>query len=211
MTGQKIIASGFTSFMALARMGLIRVNPDGSLDATTFGMSGKATNVISTSKTINKVYAVGLQSNGKIILGGARVDALGSAYLLTRLNQDKTLDTNFGNNGFATENMNWTFFDFTRVQSIIIQPDDKILVGLLYPDATPYMARFSADGKTIGPGFCSSVSVYTEYTEPERRRSNGVRWSVQAHHGTAEQRLYSCRFLSRAYFRAGKSAGYQKI
>jgi uncharacterized delta-60 repeat protein len=121
--------------------GIIRLNPDGSLDA------GFALN---NSLNLNG-YGLALQTDGKIILGGNFSLYRGdSAKCLVRLNSDGTIDTAFMNNlgsGFDS----W-------VQTIIIQPDGKIVVGGRFTECngTPCdrIVRLNGDG-TVDLAFLS--------------------------------------------------------
>lgn len=70
----------------------VRLNSDGSLDSS-FGTGGFSTPNVAT----NVIDAIGLQTNGQIILGGDDSNFL--QFLLVRLNTDGSLDTTFGNNG----------------------------------------------------------------------------------------------------------------
>lgn len=72
----------------------------------------------------NNVFAMAIQINGKVIVGGHFTTYKGVACptRLVRLNLDGSLDTTF-NNGGGTRGFNGL------VDSIAIQPDGKIIVG----------------------------------------------------------------------------------
>lgn len=74
-----------------------RYNPDGSLDAS-FGTGGRVTTAIGNGA--DKAYALLLQPDGKIVLGGdSSQGANGKDFALVRYNADGTLDASFGNGG----------------------------------------------------------------------------------------------------------------
>lgn len=84
--GKIIIGGNFTSFNGVNRYHVARLNADGSVD-TTFN-PGLGAN--------GKVWAVGLQSDGKIFIGGEFTSYNGTnCNYLARLNADGSLDTEF--------------------------------------------------------------------------------------------------------------------
>ena len=107
----KIICGGnFTVYSGVSQNYITRLNSNGTLD-TTFQIGNGFNNV---------VYAIGLQSDGKIIVGGDFIyfDNNDLVYgNIVRLNINGTLDTYFG---YGLDN---------PVYSITIQSNDKILVG----------------------------------------------------------------------------------
>jgi uncharacterized delta-60 repeat protein len=112
----KILAGGF--FGAYNGVGvnsyLVRLNSDGTLDSgfTSGGPIGFN----------NPVFSLGLQPDGKILVGGALTaynGVIANAYL-ARLNSDGTIDPGFtgGVTGFDD-----------RVYSLVLQPDGKVIAG----------------------------------------------------------------------------------
>lgn len=108
----KILAAGrFTSFNDVPCSKLVRLNPDGSID-----------NTFSIGEGFDKyVYAIALQSDGKIVLGGTFLTFNKTKQnRLARLNSDGSLDTSFqSGSGFSKGD----------VRTILIQPDNRIIVG----------------------------------------------------------------------------------
>lgn len=94
---------------------IIRLNTDGSKD-TTF-------NIGETGFSLNGIYAVTLQPDGKILVGGYFVELNGQPEKkLVRLNSDGSKDTSFDiGTGFLSGN--------SYIQAITLQSDGKILVG----------------------------------------------------------------------------------
>lgn len=108
----KIILAGESGDLGqFENFAVARYNSDGTLD-TTFGSNGKLSINIGTNSigpySIDGIYAVKLQSNGKIILAGY-TDAQNSIEVynsaLVRLNTDGTIDTSFGTNGKTITNI----------------------------------------------------------------------------------------------------------
>ena len=71
---------------------LVRYNPDGSLD-TSFGSNGKVTTDFGAAEI---GYAVAVQPDGKIVVGGASIPG---ALAFARYNPDGSLDTTFDGDG----------------------------------------------------------------------------------------------------------------
>ena len=94
--GKIIIAGEFTSFNGTSRYHIARLNTDGSLDATFnpgLGADGK-------------IWAVALQANGKIVIGGEFQNYNGNiCQYLARLNSDGTQDTTFNANNSLNGNV----------------------------------------------------------------------------------------------------------
>lgn len=109
--GQVVIGGLFTNYNGVALSSVARLNPDGSVDQTFKPGTGAD----------NAVYAIALQIDGKIVLGGdfTHFDGINRSRLV-RLNPDGTPDPSMnigsGANGF--------------VSGLLIQPDRKVvLVG----------------------------------------------------------------------------------
>lgn len=102
------IAGDFTSVGGSSRNRIAKVTPGGALDATWAG----------PGTVSNRINAVGVQPNGKVVVGGLFTTIGGvTRNRLARLNADGSLDLSFN------PNLNNT------VSTITIQPDGKILVG----------------------------------------------------------------------------------
>lgn len=112
----KIIAGGsFTQYNGQAHNRIIRLNTDGSVDNTF--VTGNGFN--------NEIWSIAIQPNGKILVGGKFSSYNGIVQNgIVRLNSDGSLDTSF-NTGTGLNISEWNF----SVGSIILQPDQKILVG----------------------------------------------------------------------------------
>ena len=156
----KILAAGnFTTFASSTRNRLVRLNTDGTEDAIFATNLGSGFN--------NLVRSVFLQSDGKILVGGAFTTfASSTRNRIVRLNTDGTEDTTFATNlGSGFNN---------AVRSAFLQPDGKIVVG---GDFTTFasstrnrLVRLNADGTedttfatNLGSGFNNLVrSVFLQ-------------------------------------------------
>ena len=145
--GKILIGGDFTSYNGTARNSIVRANPDGYID-TTFTVGTGANSYIND---------IGVQSDGKIVIGGAFTSYNGtSRNYIARLNADGSLDTSFDVGTGAS----------TTVNSIAIQSDGKILVGGFFTSyngtARNYIARLNANGSldttfTVGAGANAAV------------------------------------------------------
>jgi uncharacterized delta-60 repeat protein len=119
-TDGKIVAIGiFDTFNGNARSRVVRLNADGTEDSAFQANIGTA--------AFGDVWAVAIQADGKILIGGAFATwngvGLGAASYLVRLNTDGTRDTTFSTNLGTGLVGNF-------ILSLAVQPSDqKILVG----------------------------------------------------------------------------------
>jgi uncharacterized delta-60 repeat protein len=97
----------------------------------------------------DEVYALALQPDGKIIVGGAFTTARGTVKNhIARLNADGSLDAGFNAGG--------TVGVSAPVYAIAVQPDDKVIISGSFITARGttknYIARLNADG-SLDAGF----------------------------------------------------------
>lgn len=155
--GKLVVAGNFAAFTpngsttAVPRNYIARLNTDGTVDSA---FNTRASSV---------VVALGLQSDGKIVIGGQFIALQGSAdttatprNYIARLNADGTIDTTFDPN--ANNALN----------TILVQPSDgKIVIGGAFTTLQPnkatnwtgrkYIARLNTDG-TVDPTFDLDLS-----------------------------------------------------
>jgi uncharacterized delta-60 repeat protein len=98
-----------------------RYNINGTFDST-FGFGGKT---ITQYESSSGAHDMSIQKDGKIIVTGATFSGKLDTYL-ARYNQNGTLDSSFGNNGKVIN----SFSSGDDVsQSLVIQSDDKVVIG----------------------------------------------------------------------------------
>ncbi|GAL87674.1 hypothetical protein MYP_4904 [Sporocytophaga myxococcoides] len=139
---QQILAAGlFSTYNGAAAQGVVRVNANGSKDNTFNSSTG----------TNGEVWDMALQSDGKIILGGAftKYKSISKNYLV-RINSDGTIDNNFAMGTGADED----------IHSVTIQKDGKIIIGgefnTFNKNLEKYLSRLNADG-TDDPTFSLEI------------------------------------------------------
>ena len=153
----KVVAAGSTGHPQQGDQdfAVARYKPNGSLDPT-FGFDGKvATGFPSAADFAN---AVALQPDGKIIVAGATLTGLRSAFALVRYNADGTLDEGFGAGG----QVRTSFADTSDIaNAVAVQPNGKIVVAgyafaAFHSDFA--LARYNADG-TLDTSFGAGGKV----------------------------------------------------
>jgi uncharacterized delta-60 repeat protein len=147
--GKILVGGFFTSYSGVSSSGIIRLNTNGSVDNSF--VIGTGFNSI--------VFAITLQSDGKILVGGFFTSYSGVArnYII-RLNTDGSVDTSFViGTGFNNE-----------VSALELQSDGKILVGGYFTSYSGVsrnnIIRLNSDGSidtsfVIGTGFNSTVDA----------------------------------------------------
>lgn len=138
--GKFLIGGNFSQVQGLARNGIARMNPDGSLDATFDPGSG----------VDNWVLQLALQSDGKILIGGVFSKYNGVARPgIARVNSNGSLDTTF-NPGIGVNG---------EIYEIIPQADGKTLIAGNFTQyngvARARICRLNANGSldsTFNPG-----------------------------------------------------------
>jgi uncharacterized delta-60 repeat protein len=197
--GQILIGGNFTTLQpngaatATTRNHIARLNADGTLD-TTF-------NPNATGTFVSQVYALALQSNGQILVGGAfnALQPNGAAAPTTRnhmarLNADGTLDTTFNPNVVAA------------VTAIAVQANGQIVIGGGFTSLQPngassstirnHVARLNADGSLDGAFDPSpNGSVATIVIQEDNRILLGGQFTQLTPDGTATAIL--CNNLAR--------------
>ncbi|MCP2028221.1 putative delta-60 repeat protein [Flavobacterium sp. HSC-32F16] len=109
--GKILVGGKFEKFNDRPFSRLVRLNSDGSIDPS-FNIGTGFDKI---------VYTLALQSDHKIIVGGTFLTFNGTAQKrILRLNQDGSLDTSFESG---------TGFSKGDVRTLLVQPDDRILVG----------------------------------------------------------------------------------
>jgi uncharacterized delta-60 repeat protein len=175
--GKIIVGGNFSSFNGTARNRIVRLNEDGSLDAS-FNL-GTGFNSTST------VLSTSIQPDGKIIVGGLFTSFNGTTRNgIARLNADGSLDASFNPQaGFNN-----------TVYSTSIQPDGKIIVGGLFTSfngtARNYIARLNTDGSldaSFNPQAGFNSVVYSTSIQPDGKIIVGGQFT--SFNGTTRNRI----------------------
>jgi uncharacterized delta-60 repeat protein len=118
-SGDKIVVAGESD----GNFALARYNSNGSID-TDFGTLGKVTTDFGGD---DEAYALGFDSDGKIVTAGASDDGSDYDFALARYTADGILDTTFGTGGKVTTDIGTSSDDYA--EALGIQSGDKIVVA----------------------------------------------------------------------------------
>ena len=161
----KIIAAGTALTITYnTAFALARYNTDGTLD-NSFGANGIVVteNVTGSDGTDNEIYAIALQTDGKIVVAGYSWLSTGTqGYALARYNTDGTLDTSFGTDGTVTDDSGLD----SEAWSLVIQSDGKIVLGGDM-DSKSMLARYNENGTLDATGFGTDGVVNTTLVSGE--------------------------------------------
>jgi uncharacterized delta-60 repeat protein/LPXTG-motif cell wall-anchored protein len=140
----KIILAGYAD-TGVRVFAVTRYNPDGTLDST-FGTGGTQTTTFGGN---SGAYAVAVQPDGKIVLGGSAYN--GFTFAVARYNADGTPDLTFGVGGIETTSVG----DAAEGRAMALQPDGKIVLAGYGGDGDVFAAvRYNSDA-TLDPSFGS--------------------------------------------------------
>lgn len=175
--GKILVSGSFNVINGVNRNFLARFNADGTLD-TSFdvGSGGNA-----------EVFAMVLQSDGKIVIGGSFTNFAGIPLnRIARLNPNGSVDTSFNFNGTGVPSG-----DITEMK---VLSDNKILIGGSFINyngtAINRLAKLNADGSldtTFSTGTGPSSTVFSIDTQSDGKIVIGG--SFTNYNGTARLRL----------------------
>ncbi|MEI8132903.1 MAG: hypothetical protein WCG34_10750, partial [Leptolinea sp.] len=147
-------------------LALARINPDGSLDTSTFGTDGEVT--IPFYDFDNSHSALGLQADGKIVLTGTVFNngGIDGNLAVARFNSNGSLDASFGETGIVITD----FGADESINDLAIQPGGKIILGgetrSLDPNDTApsdfLLARYNSDG-SLDTSFGTNGKLITDF------------------------------------------------
>lgn len=154
-TGGKIVSSViFNGIFGNQPSGVVRFNSNGTLDGT-FGKGGVATVPLPHGETTVLV----VQADNRIVLGADVMFATREKVGLVRLLPNGTLDSTFGNNGFAFVN------ESARVTALALAQDGTIDALVSAPNTVNgiYGVHFSTNGAFIeAPPSGNLVAITSE-------------------------------------------------
>jgi uncharacterized delta-60 repeat protein len=174
--GKILIGGSFTTYNGTTRNRIARINSDGSLDTGFDPGTGADA----------PIYAIAIQSDGKILIGGNFTSYNGTTRTrIARINSDGSLDTGFDSGGAGVN---------SSINAIAIQSDGKILIvgGFTSYQGTTRnrIARINSDG-SYDTGFDSgtasngNISVIAIQSDGKILIGGGL----TAYNGTARNRI----------------------
>ena len=151
-----VIGGNFSTYNGTTRNGIALVNTNGSLDFSFYPGNGFN----------GTVYAVAMQTNGQILVGGDFTTYNGTpANYIARLNLNGTLDTTFNPGTNMTNSVN----------AIALQPNGQIVVGGDFTSVNgvagqDHITRLNANGSldaAFNPGAGANGSIYALGLQPD--------------------------------------------
>ena len=143
----KIVAAGLSGIIhdniqEPTSIMVARYNVDGSLDST-FGSGGVVTTDVGTYA---RAWAVALQADGKIVVGGRGGTFLQANFAVVRYNPNGTLDNTFGSGGIVTHSLG----GISQFTGVAVQSDGKIVASGEAPGGGSFsmftVARYNTNG-----------------------------------------------------------------
>jgi uncharacterized delta-60 repeat protein len=156
----KIVAAGY-SYSGNVDFSFVRYNANGSLDGS-FGGYGIVTTSISDT-TYDYIYAVAIQTDGKIVAAGYSYNGSNNDISLIRLNPDGSLDNSFDGDGKVTTQISNSY---EAAYGMAIQTDGKIIVAgnaSTDPGSDFALVRYNPDG-SLDTSFDGDGKVTTDVT-----------------------------------------------
>jgi uncharacterized delta-60 repeat protein len=161
--GKILVGGNFTLVDDVSRVGIARLNSDGSLDLSFNPGTGLGSTGIALT-----VDAMALQPDGKVIIGGSFNTYNGSSRnSIARLNSDGSLDTSFDPGNADPSG---------GVACLLLQPDGKVLVGGLFTgfanSTYSALVRLNSDGSidnSFNTGEGPSSWVFAIVRRPDGR------------------------------------------
>ncbi len=159
----KIVVGGLSDASGnLYDFSLVRYNPNGTLDRT-FNATGKVLTDFSGSGSVDRLHALAIQSDGKIVAAGDSLANGSSSFALARYTTTGSLDGTFNATGklltaFASGN--------ATAQGVAIQSDGRIVAAGWFDDGNREgpdfaLARYNTDGASDGT-FNSTGKIVTD-------------------------------------------------
>lgn len=147
----KIVVAGNVNMNVNRAIGLIRYNPNGTLDGT-FGIGGKVVTDFSGSE--EAVLGMDIQTDGRIVAAGYA----GGDFLIVRYNPSGTLDSSFGNGGKVVTDVSGSEY----AVAIAIESGGKLVAaGVSRGNGAIIVARYNPNG-SLDESFGSGGKVITD-------------------------------------------------
>jgi uncharacterized delta-60 repeat protein len=172
----RVLAAGVTDAKGTYDFALARYTATQQLDPT-FGDGGMV--VTDFDQSDDRAYALALQPDGTIVVGGVSDAGGGKHFALARYQPDGSLDPTFGDGGRMVEHRRPLTADI--IHGLAIQPDGKIVVGgvtfenavTLNPQGDFMVARYLPDG-AADPTFGIGGIATTDFANGSYDEANAL-------------------------------------
>ncbi|MDB5357034.1 MAG: uncharacterized protein JWN24_3487 [Phycisphaerales bacterium] len=157
----KIVVAGttYSGIFASNDFAVARFNSDGTLDST-FGTGGKVATDLGSNDFGN---AVAIQSDGKIIVGGASGISVFKEFALARYTSTGALDTTFNSSGIVTTALDG--LGQSAISSLAVQSDGKIVAAGERANNAAAVVRYTSAG-ALDTTFNSTGKVFNTSLSP---------------------------------------------
>jgi uncharacterized delta-60 repeat protein len=161
----RILAAGVSNAKGTYDFALARYTSDHALDPS-FGEGGLV--LTDFGQSYDWAYALAVQPDGKIVVGGVSNASGSRDFALARYNPDGSLDRWFGQNGRVVSELRPLTTD--TVHGLALQPDGKIVAaGMTFdekvslgPQSDFMLARYDPDGR-LDPTFGIAGVLITDF------------------------------------------------
>lgn len=154
--GRILIGGRIGDGSSKTNMLVLSVTETGLIDST-FGTNGKATLHV---KTNDAGLDLEVQNNGRLVLGGTAGNGFAANdFVVCRFNQDGTIDSTFGTNGYTLSEIS-SFF--SGIEGIALQDDGKIVAVGIAASANNDMGIVRYQGDDVATGIISTSNAATD-------------------------------------------------
>jgi uncharacterized delta-60 repeat protein len=158
-TDGRIVVAGYSYNGSNYDFAVVRYNTNGNLDTT---FSGDGIDTFAIGNNDDYAMAVGIQSDGKIVVAGSSYNGTDYEFAIVRLKSDGTFDNTFGTSGMTTTDFG-SYDDIAN--SLRILPAENIIVaGRTYngTDDDFALASYTPSG-TLAISFGTNGMVTTDF------------------------------------------------
>jgi uncharacterized delta-60 repeat protein len=174
----RILVAGFAGHPGVEHFALARYRTNGRLD-TSFGVGGLVTTALGDQ---DRVFALAIQTDSKIVVAGVSTVNHHAAFALARYRKTGRMDATFGGADSGTVRTAFIPFD-AAATAVAIRPDGRIVVGgtasqFFADTARAVLARYTPEGApdtsfgaagTVFGAFGSASEISALAIEPDGR------------------------------------------
>ncbi len=167
--GKLVLAGAFNAINGVARNGMARLNPDGTVELTfDAGAGACCSTAVGQAQVAGPISAIAVQPDGQFVIGGSFESVNGTPRKgLARLSANGTLDTTFDPG--AGLDSGQAPLPAGVISAIVVQPDGKVLIGGSFPGVSGVnhggIARLEANG-SVDASFNPGLGVMDDQGRP---------------------------------------------
>jgi len=174
----KIVVAGQSNAEGTIDFAVARYNTDGSLDIA-FNPTGNLPGTVTTDfGGDDRGFAVAIQKDGKIVVGGQSDAEVPPDFAVARYNRNGSLDVSFNPTGSLPGTVTTSFGGADQGNAVVIQKDGKIVVAGVSNMSNFSVARYNRDG-SLDVTFNSTGSLPGTVTTNFGGTDTGVAVAIQ--------------------------------